>query len=543
MIVTKMAKMQKLLLPALILTTPFLVFLNYNSYGLACAETWILLGGLILFATVCSVVMLLGGSKVSGLMMAALITAFIDLQFTPTNLPDWVDEWTFILLFAGMQTFVLCLFLKEKFYTIATAIFLTFFIVTLLQSTLPSKDNDSLFEHHESAVRAPPRIIHLVLDEHIGIEGIPTDIDGGLATKNLITQFYLKNGFQLFGGAFSHYFNTHISIPSMLNFSGDIKNTPYVSVGRGFALSSNNYFGLLSQKKYNIDVLSSAYLNFCFSKVVIAECQYDFGTLHTFAKLELATSQKLQVLASRYLDQSSVVSFLIRKFVLPHEFLRSWTWAFELDRTRLNSLSTLYGLKVLWNDIASLPQGTALFAHLMIPHSPYVANADCSIRPPNREFLWYSTNKFSSADGPTNTVASRRDRYKLYFEQLSCLYLRLDELFDRMRAVGAYDDSIIILHGDHGSRIGINEPTSRNQQALTNQDVVDGFSTLFAMKLPSKPGGYDKLAWPLEELFARFVFEAGLTSTNILPGKSEPYVYLLVDHDRDPIRIPYVPLH
>jgi hypothetical protein len=110
-----------------------------------------------------------------------------------------------------------------------------------------------------------------------------------------------------------------------------------------------------------------------------------------------------------------------------------------------------------------------------------------------------------------------------------------------MRAARIYDDSIIILHGDHGSRIGINEPTSKNQHTLTKQDLVDGFSTLFAMKLPGRPGGYDKSPWSLEQLFAKFVFEAGLTPTKILPEKSEPYVYLITDQATDPIRIPYVP--
>jgi hypothetical protein len=110
-----------------------------------------------------------------------------------------------------------------------------------------------------------------------------------------------------------------------------------------------------------------------------------------------------------------------------------------------------------------------------------------------------------------------------------------------MRAAGVYDDSIIILHGDHGSRIDMNDPTPKNQHALTNQDLVDGFSTLFATKIPGKLGGYDKSPSPLEQLFANFVFQAGLTPTNIRPGKSEPYVYLTAGSDSDFIRIPYVP--
>ena len=231
-------------MPALILITPFLVFLNYNSYCLSCAETWIAIGGLVLLAAVCSVVLLLGGSILSGLVMAVLITAFIDLQFTPQNLADWVDDWMTLLLFAGMQTFVLTHFLKEKFYSIVTAVFLTFFVVTVIQLALPSNNSDSFFAHQQKpSAHAPPRIIHLILDEHIGIEGIFIDIEGGAAIKSLMTQFYLKNGFQLFGGAFSHYFYTHFSLGNMLNFSTDADPTHLVSGNGPYKVLQNNYFG------------------------------------------------------------------------------------------------------------------------------------------------------------------------------------------------------------------------------------------------------------------------------------------------------------
>ena len=533
-------RIQTLILPALILVTPFLVFLNYNSYCLTCAETWIALGGLTGLAMICSVIMLLAGRIVSGLIMSVLITAFIDIQFTPRNWMDWTDEWAAVLLFSGMQTLVLSLFLKEKFYTIAAVVFVTFFAVTVLQLFLTSKGKDALFAHHEPGSHAPPRIIHLILDGHIGVEGIPTDIEGGWATRNLISQFYQKNGFQLFGGAFSRYFKTHLSIQTMVNFSAETDNVHYD--GTGFPLLRNPYFELLSQRNYRIEALSTGFLDFCSaSTVAIATCQYDFGTLHNFANLEMPVSRKFQVVISRYLNQSTVVSFLIRN-VASVTSLRSLTWAFELDRMRLNSLNALHNLSVLQKDISLLPRGTALVAHLMLPHAPYVARADCSIRPPGQQFLWHDNKaSLAPADGPTNTMPSREGRYRLYFEQLQCLYLRLDELFDRMQAAGIYDDSIILLHGDHGSRIVITEPTAKNRQALTKQDLLDGFSTLFAMKLPGKPGGYDKSPRPLEQLFANFVFEAGLTPTKIPYEKSKPYVYLITDHTVAPIRIPYTP--
>ena len=50
-----------LLAPPLILTTPFVSFVNYNDYGFARMEVWLVLGGLIALGLLCGVVMTLGG--------------------------------------------------------------------------------------------------------------------------------------------------------------------------------------------------------------------------------------------------------------------------------------------------------------------------------------------------------------------------------------------------------------------------------------------------------------------------------------------------
>jgi hypothetical protein len=542
----KTAKIQIFILPALIILTPFLVFLEYNSYCLTCGETWIAISGFIVLALICSVVMLLGGWRMRGLIMAVLITFFIDIPFTPSDLIDW----TTILLFAGMQTFILCLFLKEKFYAIATAMFLTYFAVSVFQLSLAANKEDSIFEHPEPRNHSRPRIVHLIFDEHIGIEGMPPDIDGSIATKNLITRFYLKNGFQLFGGAYSRYLYTYTSIGNLLNFTAAESQPSTLISGRGpYELLQNKYFKLLSDKQYQIEVLSPGWIDFCSeaSAVAIACIERHWSVLKNFAKLDLPVAQKVQVLYSRYLNQSSIVAAILYAFVLPVQSkfpalapsIQQWIWAFHPERARTDSLNALADLKPLWSNILSLPNGTVLFAHLLIPHYPYVANSDCSIRPPSRDFLWNYRGLFD--EPPMNTAASRKERYQQYLEQLRCLYLRLDELFDQMRAAGIYDDSIIVLHGDHGSRIVLTEPNAATQPELTKQDLVDGYSTLFAMKLPGKSGGYDKSPWPLEQLLAKFVFEGGLAPTNIVHENSEPYVFLNGGSDGEFTRIPYVP--
>ena len=62
-----------------------------------------------------------------------------------------------------------------------------------------------------------PPIIHLVLDEHIGIEGLPKEIAGGDALRDELRAFYESFGFRIFGRAYSQYSSTKISLRTMLN--------------------------------------------------------------------------------------------------------------------------------------------------------------------------------------------------------------------------------------------------------------------------------------------------------------------------------------
>jgi hypothetical protein len=63
-------------------------------------------------------------------------------------------------------------------------------------------------------------------------------------------------------------------------------------------------------------VLSPGWINFCSdSTVSIKACiERHWGVLKDFAKIDLPVSQKLQVLFSRYLTQSSIVPAIVNAF-------------------------------------------------------------------------------------------------------------------------------------------------------------------------------------------------------------------------------------
>ena len=91
-----------------------------------------------------------------------------------------------------------------------------------------------------------------------------------------------------------------------------------------------------------------------------------------------------------------------------------------------------------------------------------------------------------------------------------------------MKAANIFRDATIIVHGDHGSRIVVTDPTAENEDSVTAEDLVDGFSTLFAVKAPSQTTGYDREMRPIEEIFQQVIHG----STDAPSSPEEHYVYL-----------------
>ena len=56
---------------------------------------------------------------------------------------------------------------------------------------------------------APPIVVHLILDEFIGLAGIPS-IPDGYASETSFGLFFLDNGFYVFGRAYSRFVHTRM---------------------------------------------------------------------------------------------------------------------------------------------------------------------------------------------------------------------------------------------------------------------------------------------------------------------------------------------
>jgi hypothetical protein len=170
--------------------------------------------------------------------------------------------------------------------------------------------------------------------------------------------------------------------------------------------------------------------------------------------------------------------------------------------SRVGPLAVLPALQRLESDLRRAQPGQAYFAHLLIPHYPYVLDERCAVRGSIEEWLY---NGADQAAAEPNTDAQRAERYRRYFAQLRCQQILLGRLFDALRQAGAWRDAIVVVHGDHGSRIVRRMPLAENAARLTPQDLRDGFSTLFALRAPGVAAGVAREPRPLQALLAEAV--------------------------------------
>jgi hypothetical protein len=155
---------------------------------------------------------------------------------------------------------------------------------------------------------------------------------------------------------------------------------------------------------------------------------------------------------------------------------------------------SLHALDYLAANFAAPKTGHVYFAHILLPHFPFVLDRDCKRRPP-REWRWPLWVWEA-------TVAGRRldGIYAAYGEQLRCTHSHVMRLIDTMTKSVAGPETVFVIHGDHGPRIfkKIGHVDRANE---TEAILSDGLDTFFAIKAAGLPPGINERS---ESLPVRF---------------------------------------
>lgn len=307
----------------------------------------------------------------------------------------------------------------------------------------------------------------------------------------------------------------------------DFDNEPFLRAleARGFRVARHAHANYI---KTPLSLVSSLNMEFLDAEELQAEQESgrDRGPIHRLLRARLAVPSALKELGYLYVhvanwwspSATNVDADRVFRYSGQDEFssvLSQTTLLRAFDEPaaapadpydwRILRAHTLYALDTL-DQIPQIPGPKFVFAHLLIPHDPYVFDTDGSFM-----------DRRQVAD------QGRDDSYR---RQLQYANTRMLELIDRILAED--DDAVILLQADEGP---FPEPYAKDEWAFRWRDATDAeleekFGILFAMRVPGadvdEAGFHDEItpvnAW-------RVIFNARFgTDLPMLPDRSWAHV-------------------
>jgi hypothetical protein len=340
----------------------------------------------------------------------------------------------------------------------------------------------------EAGRQQRPAVLHIILDEHIGIEGLPNDDPVAMQLRANLKQYYMDAGFSLYGGAYSEHLHTVTAVPNILNFGTSTSRNP---TGGGFFVGVNKYFQTLQQLVYRITVFQSDYADYCRDASVYSCITYDSSAMYPTIHAPMGVSDRARLILFKILNLSQGVMAISQAWnLLTHDILY---FGWKLRQPNLyqdassSSVGTKESLGVLANLLNKAKPGDAYFVHLLLPHVPYVVDRHCNYVP-------------ADAWKDHNLRIPEVARQHAYYAQVECTTLEVGRLIRALDGSEAGPNSVIIIHGDHGSRITKIDPNEPNFGRFSTSDVVAGFSTLFAVRVPGAMSNYTSRPQPVAAL-------------------------------------------
>ena len=474
-------------LPILLLLAPFLNFVLSNQYNFLSEEVWRIISVLTLLGAAIGWIVSNVRGPWQAVLIAFLITVYVDLQSSTSKL-----TWLLAALFVS---YFIVRILQRHITVIVSTMALAVIVSTLLfPNRLAIYDEFSNSVATDELDASLPPVIHLILDEYIGVEALPRDNDWSSDLSQEIKTTFVEAGFRLNGGAYSQYFNTYNAIGNMLNFSSRSLDAVYFDeIREPYTLKENAYFRKLSDRGYRFRVYQAGFINYCDD----ASVKIDFCFTYKSHSIKHIENLSLDVLEkSGFIWRSYMRMSLLRRITRASynrvrrssQLAERWLPFWSSKLTSVGPLPALPVLDMIATDVAESTGGEVFFAHLLFPHSAFVLNANCDPRMSINE--WHARSIIDRYSDQPNTAETRKRKYDAYAKQLYCANRLLTKFFASLRDADRFEDATIIIHGDHGSRINRNWPTVKNREKLVQSDFIDGFPTLFAVKAPGIEADY-----------------------------------------------------
>ncbi len=460
--------------------------LNYHSYPLFSAEAGLLLAGLALIAIFLGTLLLVAGPRISFIFSSLFVAIAIDLNMAIT-MKHFYLIW---VVLAGVGYFAEKILLKVSLAAFGSVLLFQLVALTTGLGAVSEPDNEAQNRQSESgrSTTRPP-IVHIVLDSYLGLDGMAIGPAEHRKLRAEQANFYSERGFQVYPRAYSRHVKTMNSLPHLFSYG----TAPLATTTRNvqyFAPDELRYFTDLDARGYRIDAVLAHYLDLCVAQKMTRCRNFDRSALASMRGTELAASDRAKVLAFTLLQLGNMPSRAAEAIQLGANDIFGVDARRPYNRGKLLPLASLDRFDAFTADLANLQNGEVRFAHLLLPHDPYMLTADCRVK---AESTWLDEH------GPGEVAA----RELGYAEQVRCLTSRIGRMLDTLERTPAGRSAIVILHGDHGSRITPIVPYIDGPK-LSDHDVLLSHSTFFAIRVPNEPAATITGTYALDELMGDF---------------------------------------
>jgi hypothetical protein len=476
----------------LILLASFVNFLRYNNYPLLRAEVALIVLGMLVLAAAVGFVHR-RERRIGKALLDAVLVYFV------------VDQNGGFAISAGAAAIVgLYAFWRGRSLLPLLGVMAAVMLVTGLlgigqQHRVEGETIQSVPRLQPGRAR-PPALLHVILDEHLGIEGFGSVDPQARKVKDELKAFYATRGFRLYGRAYSQQLHTVNAIPQILNF-GMVQaaaNDPF----EGRTVNRNAYFDALAGEGYRLKVYQSDFLNYCEHKAVVRCVRYDSTSLDAVADARLSTGNRVAILLTRFTLLSNFADGISRLYIQIFDNLRAKGYdptdlglSVKGKTSALNAVDAFDGMIA---DLRKAQPGEAYFAHMLLPHYPYAVDEACRPLP----YMEWQARR-----GRT----SMAQRQKGYADQIRCAMRKMDAAYNALSASPAGQNFIVVVHGDHGSRITEVDPNHPNIGKYGRSDLIAGFTTLFAVRAPEITVGYETMPVPVPVLL-KDLTQSGFTT-------------------------------
>ena len=404
---------------------------------------------------VVAIVSRVAGGLLGAIVFGALLFVFADIQFNP-------ERFTYTAAVLG-ACIVLAFVLARHRAAIVVAGLSAFLLSSVVRPDTSSGTRSAAAPGRSGG----PALVHVILDEQWGIGGLRAA--GDSVTADFMTKFYLDRGFEVFEAAYSRYDITAASLPIAFSLGQppSFKPSRSTPLGGKFRKSMRRipYFERLRELGYELRVHESTYIDFCTgAQAPVATC--DVQQANSIANIGF--------IGGSWITRAKLTG---EYFVATHSHVYTRLRGEPPNCCAAVSGGGLAVLQRVTSDIAAGQSGaTAYFVHVLVPHRPVQMDDQCRVLPADRQVGYaYGEHRSDSVWHAAVTA---------YGDQVRCAHRILGRVIDAIDSTVGRDNAIVIVHGDHGSRMHPHAPVRDSLQSFTVDELNSMFSTLFAIRRP-----------------------------------------------------------